>query len=75
MHRDSLAYQFAALFRLNGGLDPEALSDALLLYHVSEEYDPSDPDEQEVRWDDPRVRHLWSTQSPTLSDRDANASS
>jgi dTDP-glucose pyrophosphorylase len=53
----------------------EALTDALLLYHVSEEYDPSDPDEHGIPWDDPRVRHLWSTQSPILSDRDANASS
>ena len=52
----------------------EALSHALLLYHVSEEYDPGDPDEHGIPWDDPRVRHLWSTQSPILSDRDANAS-
>jgi glucose-1-phosphate thymidylyltransferase len=53
----------------------EALTDALLLYHVSEEYDPADPDEHGIPWDDPRVRHLWSTQSPTLSERDAGASS
>jgi dTDP-glucose pyrophosphorylase len=53
----------------------EALTDALLLYHVSEEYDPDDPDEHEVPWDDPRVRDLWSTQSPILSDRDAGGSS
>jgi dTDP-glucose pyrophosphorylase len=53
----------------------EALTDALMLYHVSEEYDPSDPDEHEIPWDDPRVRHLWSTQSPILSERDSSASS
>jgi dTDP-4-dehydrorhamnose 3,5-epimerase len=53
----------------------EALTDLLFCYHVTEEYDPADPDEHEVAWDDPRVKHLWSTQSPTLSDRDAAASS
>ena len=53
----------------------EALSDCLFLYHVTEEYDPADPDENEVPWDDPRVKHLWSTQSPTLSERDTAASS
>jgi dTDP-4-dehydrorhamnose 3,5-epimerase len=53
----------------------EALTDLLFCYHVTEEYDSADPDEHEVRWDDPRVKHLWSTQSPTLSDRDAAASS
>ena len=29
----------------------------------------------EVPWNDPRVRHLWSTQSPILSERDAAAAS
>jgi dTDP-4-dehydrorhamnose 3,5-epimerase len=53
----------------------EALTDCLFLYHVTEEYDPADPDEHEVPWDDPRVKHLWSTQSPILSERDAAASS
>jgi dTDP-4-dehydrorhamnose 3,5-epimerase len=48
----------------------EALSDLLFCYHVTEEYDPSDPDEHNVPWDDPRVRHLWSTDRPTLSARD-----
>jgi dTDP-4-dehydrorhamnose 3,5-epimerase len=52
----------------------EALSDLLFCYHVTEEYDPADPDEHEVAWDDHRVKHLWSTQSPTLSARDAAAS-
>ena len=48
----------------------EALSDLLFCYHVTEEYDPSDPDEHNVPWDDPRVKHLWSTDRPTLSARD-----
>ena len=49
----------------------EALSDCLFLYHVTEEYDRDDPDEHEVPWNDPRVAHLWSTESPILSERDA----
>ncbi|TML54863.1 MAG: hypothetical protein E6G15_05260 [Actinobacteria bacterium] len=49
----------------------EALTDCLFLYHVTEEYDREDPDEQEVPWNDPRVAHLWSTESPILSERDA----
>ena len=52
----------------------EALTDVLLLYHVTEEYDPADPDEHEIPWDDPRVADLWSTRSPILSERDAAAS-
>jgi len=53
----------------------EALTDCLFLYHVTEEYDPADPDEHGVPWDDPRVKHLWSTDSPILSERDRVASS
>lgn len=49
----------------------EALTDLLFLYHVTEEYDPADPDEYGIPWDDPRVKHLWSTDSPILSGRDA----
>jgi len=52
----------------------EALTDVLMLYHVTEEYDPADPDEHGVPWDDPRVRGLWSTKSPILSERDRNPS-
>jgi dTDP-4-dehydrorhamnose 3,5-epimerase len=52
----------------------EALTDLLFCYHVTEEYDPADPDEHEIPWDDPRIKHLWSTQSPILSARDAAAS-
>jgi dTDP-4-dehydrorhamnose 3,5-epimerase len=51
----------------------EALTDALFCYHVTEEYDPADPDEQAIPWDDPRVEHLWSTRSPILSERDASS--
>src|SRR4029077_12086143 len=53
----------------------EALTDVLMLYHVSEEYDADDPDENEWPWDDPRVVDLWSTRSPILSERDAPESS
>jgi dTDP-4-dehydrorhamnose 3,5-epimerase len=49
----------------------EALTDCLFLYHVTQEYDRDDPDEHEVAWNDPRVVHLWSTESPILSERDA----
>jgi dTDP-4-dehydrorhamnose 3,5-epimerase len=49
----------------------EALTDALFAYLVTEEYDLAAPDEHEVPWDDPRVRHLWNTQEPILSERDA----
>jgi dTDP-4-dehydrorhamnose 3,5-epimerase len=52
----------------------EALTDLLFCYHVTEEYDPENPDEHEVPWDDHRVRDLWSTRSPILSGRDAASS-
>jgi dTDP-4-dehydrorhamnose 3,5-epimerase len=48
----------------------EALTDCLFCYFVTEEYDPADPDEHGVAWNDPRVVDLWSTRSPILSDRD-----
>jgi dTDP-4-dehydrorhamnose 3,5-epimerase len=51
----------------------EALTDVLFCYHVTEEYDPSDPDEHEIPWDDPRVVDLWSTRTPILSARDASS--
>ncbi len=53
----------------------EALTDCLFCYLVTEEYDPSDPDEHGVPWDDPRVVDLWSTRSPLLSERDRAAAS
>jgi dTDP-4-dehydrorhamnose 3,5-epimerase len=49
----------------------EALTDLLFCYHVTAEYDPDDPDEHGVPWNDPRVAHLWSTTTPILSARDA----
>jgi dTDP-4-dehydrorhamnose 3,5-epimerase len=48
----------------------EALTDVMFCYHVTQEYDSADPDEHNVPWDDPRVRHLWSTDAPILSPRD-----
>jgi dTDP-4-dehydrorhamnose 3,5-epimerase len=51
----------------------EALTDLLFVYHVTEEYDPDEPDEHGLPWNDPRVKHLWSTQTPILSARDAAA--
>ena len=52
----------------------EALTDVLFIYHVTEEYDPADPDEHEISWNDPRVVDLWSMTSPILSERDQAAS-
>jgi dTDP-4-dehydrorhamnose 3,5-epimerase len=52
----------------------EALTDVLMLYHVTQEYDPANPDEYGVPWNDPRVLDLWSTTSPILSERDRTAS-
>jgi dTDP-4-dehydrorhamnose 3,5-epimerase len=52
----------------------EALTDLIFCYHVTAEYDAGDPDEHGVPWDDPRVKHLWSTQSPILSERDEASS-
>ena len=51
----------------------EALTDALFWYAVTEEFDAADPDEHGVPWDDPRVKHLWSTDMPILSARDSAA--
>ena len=51
----------------------EALTDCLFMYLVTEEYDAERPDEQGLPWDDERVKHLWSTSSPTLSARDASS--
>ena len=53
----------------------EALTDCLFCYLVTAEYDPDDPDEHGVPWNDPRVVHLWSTRSPLLSARDTAAAS
>ena len=52
----------------------EALTDVLFCYHVTAEYDSADPDEYTIPWDDPRIRHLWTTATPILSARDSGAS-
>ena len=49
----------------------EALTDCLFSYHVTQEYDPASPDENTLPWNDSRVRHLWSTSTPILSERDS----
>jgi dTDP-4-dehydrorhamnose 3,5-epimerase len=53
----------------------EALTDILFCYHVTVEYDPADPDEHTVPWNDPRIAQLWSSSNPILSARDAGATS
>ncbi len=53
----------------------EALTDSLFLYHVTEEYDAASPDEHGLCWNDERVKHLWSTEDPILSERDRAACS
>jgi dTDP-4-dehydrorhamnose 3,5-epimerase len=53
----------------------EALTDCLFLYHVTEEYDAESPDENGLCWNDERVKHLWSTSEPILSERDKAACS
>jgi len=53
----------------------EALTDTLFCYLVTEEFDAAAPDEHGVPWNDERVRDLWSTSSPILSERDKSAAS
>ncbi|MDQ3889859.1 MAG: dTDP-4-dehydrorhamnose 3,5-epimerase family protein [Actinomycetota bacterium] len=53
----------------------EALTSILFCYHVTAEFDAAEPDERTLCWADPRVRHLWSTDSPILSARDLAACS
>jgi len=53
----------------------EALTECVFAYLVTEEYDAADPDEHGICWADPRVKHLWSTQNPILSERDRDACS
>jgi dTDP-4-dehydrorhamnose 3,5-epimerase len=52
----------------------EALTDVVFCYHVTAEYDAADPDEQSIPWHDERVRHLWNTRAPIVSDRDTVSS-
>ena len=49
----------------------EAITDVLFCYQVTREYDAEAPDEHGVCWADPRVKHLWSTDTPILSLRDS----
>ena len=65
----------AVAVHIAGGLAHgfEAITDLLFCYQVTREYDAADPDERNIRWDDERVRHLWSTRSPILSERDASS--
>jgi dTDP-4-dehydrorhamnose 3,5-epimerase len=53
----------------------EALTDVLFCYHVTAEYDPANPDEHTISWNDPRVAHLWKTTEPILSARDSAVAS
>jgi dTDP-4-dehydrorhamnose 3,5-epimerase len=53
----------------------EALTEVLFCYHVTAEYDPEQPDEHTIPWNDPRVAHLWKTTAPILSSRDDAVSS
>ena len=32
-----------------------------LLYHTTEAYDPADPDEERIPWDDPTIGFDWTT--------------
>ena len=47
-----------------------ALEDMTLSYLVSEEYDPADPDELGIAWDDPELGIDWGDELPVLSERD-----
>ena len=54
----------------------EALTDLLFCLPRDRGVRPGRPRRARgVRWDDPRVTHLWSTRSPILSERDQAASS
>jgi len=34
----------------------------MMVYYVTQSYNPSAPDEQRIRWDDPMIGFDWSTQ-------------
>jgi dTDP-4-dehydrorhamnose 3,5-epimerase-like enzyme len=53
----------------------EALTDCLFLSPVPEVSAAACPDAHGICWADPRVKHLWSTDSPIISERDAAACS
>jgi dTDP-4-dehydrorhamnose 3,5-epimerase len=39
------------------------LRDVVLTYYVTEPYDPADPDEGRIAWDDPRIGFDWTIQN------------
>ena len=39
------------------------LRDVVLTYYVTEPYDPTDPDEGRIAWDDPRIGFDWTIQN------------
>ena len=40
-----------------------SLRDVVLCYYVTEPYDPDDPDEGRIRYDDPRIGFDWSVEN------------
>jgi dTDP-4-dehydrorhamnose 3,5-epimerase len=40
-----------------------SLQDVVLTYYVTEPYDPADPDEGRIAWDDPRIGFDWSVEN------------
>jgi dTDP-4-dehydrorhamnose 3,5-epimerase len=40
-----------------------SLQDVVLTYYVTEPYDPADPDEGRIAWDDPRIGFEWSVEN------------
>jgi dTDP-4-dehydrorhamnose 3,5-epimerase len=36
---------------------------AVLFYHVTHSYDPADPDEERIPWDDPEIAFDWSVKN------------
>lgn len=47
-----------------------AVEDMTLGYLVTQEYDPANPDEFGIAWDDPELAIDWGTDAPILSQRD-----
>ena len=83
LRRDSATYSKAATIFLSpdkpvGLMIPNGVghafysaSDTVLLYGVTEYYDPAD--ELGCRWDDPGLEIPWKLESPILSQRDTTA--
>jgi dTDP-4-dehydrorhamnose 3,5-epimerase len=45
------------------GYQALSLRDVMLTYYVTEPYDPSDPDEGRIAWNDPRIGFDWSIEN------------